>query len=449
MGTAFPGALDGFDDNKIVDLEDALKAVEAKVGVTASTVPTSLEYRLGQKQDVIPVGTYVRVNEGPLSLRDSRVGAVLNGVADDTNALVAARNLLPTNGGTIYHPGGTLRTTAPFNPTKNGFKLVGSSRFDCTILNEVSDVFTIAKTASLSGFWLQGIKVRATAGHVFDVGAAGVGMSRSALIDVYIEQANTAKSIWNQPAGLFLDMLVMDCELTGVTNHSVPLWKVVTADGGANCNLFLRLRCNHSGDYFFHFESTVAGSYVNDNTFQDINFEMTTGGNIRLLSANNCTVRQCDTYDLPIVGPTTKDLFLASKTTGPTSIENRFEQCFRRGGALGAGLHDIKLAAGAVGRTRVDSCGGSIDLGSTPENIVMALSTNIGTIVNPGADNLDVRPDGLRFDTAQNRLTAGAGTPEGVVTAPPGSMFLRSDGGAGTTLYIKETGTGSTGWVAK
>jgi hypothetical protein len=61
MATLFPGALDGFDDNKIVDLEDALKAVEAKVGVTASTVPTSLEYRLGQKQDVIPVGTYAAV----------------------------------------------------------------------------------------------------------------------------------------------------------------------------------------------------------------------------------------------------------------------------------------------------------------------------------------------------------------------------------------------------
>jgi hypothetical protein len=43
----------------------------------------------------------------------------------------------------------------------------------------------------------------------------------------------------------------------------------------------------------------------------------------------------------------------------------------------------------------------------------------------------------------------GAGTPEGVQAAPIGSMGLRSDGGAGTTLYVKETGTGNTGWVAK
>lgn len=43
----------------------------------------------------------------------------------------------------------------------------------------------------------------------------------------------------------------------------------------------------------------------------------------------------------------------------------------------------------------------------------------------------------------------GAGTPEGAVTAPVGSLFTRTDGGANTTLYVKESGTGNTGWVAK
>ena len=45
--------------------------------------------------------------------------------------------------------------------------------------------------------------------------------------------------------------------------------------------------------------------------------------------------------------------------------------------------------------------------------------------------------------------SSGTGTPEAVVTAPVGSMFTRTDGGTGTTLYVKETGTGNTGWVAK
>jgi hypothetical protein len=43
----------------------------------------------------------------------------------------------------------------------------------------------------------------------------------------------------------------------------------------------------------------------------------------------------------------------------------------------------------------------------------------------------------------------GTGTPEGVVTAGIGSIFQRIDGGAGTSVYFKESGTGNTGWVAK
>jgi hypothetical protein len=43
----------------------------------------------------------------------------------------------------------------------------------------------------------------------------------------------------------------------------------------------------------------------------------------------------------------------------------------------------------------------------------------------------------------------GSGTPEGVVNGDPGDIFIRQDGGAGTTLYVKETGSGTTtGWVA-
>ena len=45
--------------------------------------------------------------------------------------------------------------------------------------------------------------------------------------------------------------------------------------------------------------------------------------------------------------------------------------------------------------------------------------------------------------------TTGNGSPEGVVTAPVGSIFTRLNGGALTTLYIKESGAGNTGWVAK
>lgn len=55
----------------------------------------------------------------------------------------------------------------------------------------------------------------------------------------------------------------------------------------------------------------------------------------------------------------------------------------------------------------------------------------------------------FRPGTGASIWTSGTGTPEGVVTASIGSLYTRTDGGAGTTLYVKESGAGNTGWIAK
>ena len=46
------------------------------------------------------------------------------------------------------------------------------------------------------------------------------------------------------------------------------------------------------------------------------------------------------------------------------------------------------------------------------------------------------------------RVFSGFGTPEGVIAAGVGALYLRKDGGTGTSIYKKETGTLATGWVA-
>ena len=43
----------------------------------------------------------------------------------------------------------------------------------------------------------------------------------------------------------------------------------------------------------------------------------------------------------------------------------------------------------------------------------------------------------------------GAGNPEGSITAAVGTIFLRTDDSATTSLFIKQTGSGNTGWVGK
>lgn len=47
------------------------------------------------------------------------------------------------------------------------------------------------------------------------------------------------------------------------------------------------------------------------------------------------------------------------------------------------------------------------------------------------------------------KILTGTGSPEGVITAIVGSTYHRIDGGAGTSFYVKESGSGNTGWVGK
>jgi hypothetical protein len=48
--------------------------------------------------------------------------------------------------------------------------------------------------------------------------------------------------------------------------------------------------------------------------------------------------------------------------------------------------------------------------------------------------------------SAGTRITTGTGSPESSVTGAIGDLFLRTDGSLGTTAYVKESGTGTTGW---
>ena len=44
---------------------------------------------------------------------------------------------------------------------------------------------------------------------------------------------------------------------------------------------------------------------------------------------------------------------------------------------------------------------------------------------------------------------AGPSVQPGRAVAARGSLYTRVDGGTSTTLYVKETGIASTGWVTK
>lgn len=62
-----------------------------------------------------------------------------------------------------------------------------------------------------------------------------------------------------------------------------------------------------------------------------------------------------------------------------------------------------------------------------------------------GAGHLRIVSDAEATGTME---LIGRNSPQGVVTAPPGSTFRNLNGGVGSSFYVKQTGTGTSGWAA-
>jgi hypothetical protein len=95
---------------------------------------------------------------------------------------------------------------------------------------------------------------------------------------------------------------------------------------------------------------------------------------------------------------------------------------------------------------RVDA-GCTTDLANTGSGTFSAFAsryaTQSGTI-----DEQVGRYDSIALNNSCQILT-GPGAPEGAVTAPACSLYLRTSGGASTTFCVKESGSGATGWACK
>ena len=91
-----------------------------------------------------------------------------------------------------------------------------------------------------------------------------------------------------------------------------------------------------------------------------------------------------------------------------------------------------------------------------PRTVISSIYEIAGTALEELAQWIEQR--GLRTpisslvgsSPALTHIKQGTGSPETVVTASVGALYLRLDGGAATTLYVKESGTNTnTGWIAK
>lgn len=83
---------------------------------------------------------------------------------------------------------------------------------------------------------------------------------------------------------------------------------------------------------------------------------------------------------------------------------------------------------------------GRVNWAGNASDAATGVFDQVGTTVVPTV--------GFNASTLSPNLFMGTGSPEGAITARIGSMYLRTDGAPNNAVYYKESGTGSTGWIA-
>jgi Pectate lyase superfamily protein len=95
-----------------------------------------------------------------LSVKDPQFGAAGNGTTDDTAAIQAAINAVGLNGGTLYFPPGTYKTTATLNVAKGLVRLYGAGKAISTIACNQATGDTLAigsPTSALQSVYIDGL----------------------------------------------------------------------------------------------------------------------------------------------------------------------------------------------------------------------------------------------------------------------------------------------------
>lgn len=121
---------------------------------------------------------------------------------------------------------------------------------------------------------------------------------------------------------------------------------------------------------------------------------------------------------------------------------------------------NFTLETGSQGVTFTDNCSACHIISSRPDLVTLGAGVGNSVFGTSYFQSGKLYAPTFRVNSSLGNVTSalylgatlvltGTGSPAGVVVANPGSLFLRTDGGAGTTLYVKESLTTSGGWVAK
>lgn len=376
-------------------------------------------------------------------------GADPNGGTDSLAAFQAARTYTQANGGEIIMPAGQYIFSDAWQITGSNARVRGEGPmqtildFSGAVANSQGvDLYGSSSRHSLSGFKVYGAK------------AYGLSINRN----------GRANGTWHSR------MIVDDVIIDGCANNNVHAENLYVASfrdmearnsaagngfefGGFHTNLYFS-RCWAGGDA----AGPQGGNFLNGWSFNNVTYS----------SMHSCAAdwnkvkgyRLKNIYGMSLIGcgseSNTQEGFYVETDTASflssASVVN-LQSCFSTMNSK-AGLNTyanfLKVATG-INRPAIVTIDGCVDGLSGGQTLSVVLNGAFGAVETHERGN-NIAGTFSTSGTVRRVGNAGffgAGSPESVVTAGVGAVYNRTDGGAGTTLYIKESGTGSTGWVAK
>lgn len=350
------------------------------------------------------VGSGVGARISPINVWD--FGAVGDGTTDDTAAIQAAIDAAEAvGGGQVHFPAGLYRiesgplTVNLDDGTCEQISLVGEGKHESRLLLYASGTENLLE--------IDGWRTSARSFKVQDMGfslASGTGGDA-------IEVLNASRG------------LIDECYIYGFAAGAGIKFD---AENSKNCDL-----------------NKVTNTYVGacqDGIWNDLSGTTATYCDAQFIT--NCTLVSNTRYDIH----SSNSGGLAGKANamliGDTWIQS-----------VATGTHGIYLTDDVTG-VKVSNV--NIDGSPSTQAITIGASCGYSLWANIVVDGTYSDSSGLAqfsatyFSTSPPPTTYfGSGTPEGSVTGAIGSIYMRTDGGASTSLYVKESGTGNTGWVAK
>lgn len=234
-------------------------------------------------------------------------GAAGNGTTDDTTPVLAAF----TAAAAANRPvdlGSKAFLTSSAIPAYTGMRLRGTNQQGFvssgggTLVNNTTDLFSFS--GAVADIKISDCTLKASAGHVFNAGTATIALLK--LDGVVISQTATGKSIWNQTGGGLLDSVIGDnCSFYMNPLATVSPWVVTGVVGNFNSVTFRKMRCTMNGNGavvpFFKIDPGSTAGWNEEIKFEDITWEICSGGAVAMTGAVGVTVDNCANWDIPSV----------------------------------------------------------------------------------------------------------------------------------------------------